>query len=280
MCDFDNGTSKELSYGEYYISVLNGESLKDGFGQKITVSYGNVFTFFIINVSPSWDSAVIVDDGSHKIPLSKFNEAKNLKTVTIPNTIEEIGAQAFYKCVSLEEITLPASLKKIDRRAFYGCSSLKKIVIPDGCLVGEEAFADCISVTELIFEGRWSAEKKCFANLVKLESLNLSGFSSNWMNVEGAFQGCTGLTSIEIPNSVTQIGGEAFSGCTGLTSIEIPNSVTQIDGGAFSGCISLSAISYQGTMAEFKAIDMIRDWGTLGGKTIKCSDGDFIYSYD
>lgn len=326
MCDFDNGTSKELSYGEYYISVLNGESLNDGFGQKITVSYGNVSAFFIINVSPSWDSAVIVDDGSHKIPLSKFNEAKNLRTVTIPDTIEEIGAQAFYKCVSLEEITLPASLKKIDRRAFYGCSSLKKIVIPDDCRVGEEAFADCISVTELKFEGRWSAEKKCFANLVKLESLDLSGFSSGYMDVEDAFQGCaglseitipegiyriggrmfedctgltkitipnsvnfiddmfkgcTGLTSVEIPNSVTSIGGSAFEGCAGLTSIEIPNSVTSIGDSTFFDCISLTTISYQGTMAEFKAIDVIT-YGSrnLAGKTIKCSDGDFIYSYD
>ena len=371
MCDFDNGTSKELSYGEYYISVLNGESLNDGFGQKITVSYGNVSAFFIINVSPSWDSAVIVDDGSHKIPLSKFNEAKNLRTVTIPDTIEEIGAQAFYKCVSLEEITLPASLKKIDRRAFYGCSSLKKIVIPDDCRVGEEAFSDCISVTELKFEGRWSAEKKCFANLVKLESLDLSGFSSDYMNVEDAFQGCaglseitipegvhyigdgmfsdctgltkitipdsvntigdmfrgcigltsvelpnsvssigggvfegctgltsieipnsvssigdwafsgcTGLTSVEIPDSVTSIAGSAFKGCTGLTSIEIPNSVTSIDDSAFFDCISLLTISYQGTMAEFKAIDVISYCWSLAGKTIKCSDGDFIYSYD
>lgn len=43
-----------------------------------------------------------------------------------------------------------------------------------------------------------------------------------------AFRGCTGLTSIEIPNSVTGIGEDVFRGCTGLTSINIPNSVTSI----------------------------------------------------
>jgi hypothetical protein len=41
-----------------------------------------------------------------------------------------------------------------------------------------------------------------------------------------AFRGCTGLTTIEIPDSVTSIGYSAFDGCTGLTSIEIPDSVT------------------------------------------------------
>ena len=47
---------------------------------------------------------------------------------------------------------------------------------------------------------------------------------------------CTGLTSIKLPDSVTQIGWGAFSGCTGLTSITIPDSVTEIKSGAFKGC--------------------------------------------
>ena len=51
----------------------------------------------------------------------------------------------------------------------------------------------------------------------------------------GAFRDCAGLTSVEIPNSVTSIGGYAFQGCTGLTNIEIPNSVTSIGGYAFHG---------------------------------------------
>ena len=53
---------------------------------------------------------------------------------------------------------------------------------------------------------------------------------------QGAFSGCTGLTSVTIPNSVTSIEG-AFSGCTGLTSVTIPNSVTSIEGSAFQYCI-------------------------------------------
>ena len=52
-----------------------------------------------------------------------------------------------------------------------------------------------------------------------------------------AFSGCSGLTSVTIPNSVTSIGDYAFSGCIGLTSVTIPNSVTSIGGSAFSCCI-------------------------------------------
>ena len=57
---------------------------------------------------------------------------------------------------------------------------------------------------------------------------------------ESAFSGCTGLTSITLPNSITSIGSKAFSGCTGLTSITLPNSVTTIGRGAFKGCIGLT----------------------------------------
>ncbi len=54
-----------------------------------------------------------------------------------------------------------------------------------------------------------------------------------------AFRGCTGLTSVTIPNSVTSIGGSAFEGCSGLTSVTIGNSVTSIGNYAFDNCTSL-----------------------------------------
>ena len=59
----------------------------------------------------------------------------------------------------------------------------------------------------------------------------------------GAFQGCSSLTSIAIPNSIMSIGHYAFAGCSSLTSITIPNSITEINGGIFEGCSSLTSIT-------------------------------------
>ncbi|MDE5555287.1 MAG: leucine-rich repeat domain-containing protein, partial [Muribaculaceae bacterium] len=57
-----------------------------------------------------------------------------------------------------------------------------------------------------------------------------------------AFEWCTGLTSVNIPNSVTNIGESAFTRCTGLTSVDIPNSITTINEGTFSYCSNLTSI--------------------------------------
>ena len=57
-----------------------------------------------------------------------------------------------------------------------------------------------------------------------------------------AFRYCTGLTSVTIPGSVTSIGGYAFGGCSSLTEVTIPDSVTSIGIGAFSECRSLTSV--------------------------------------
>ena len=65
---------------------------------------------------------------------------------------------------------------------------------------------------------------------------------TNWYTISCKYSGCSGLTSIEIPNSVTSIGNGAFLECTGLTSFTIPNSVTTIGEEAFEGCNKLHTI--------------------------------------
>jgi hypothetical protein len=65
-----------------------------------------------------------------------------------------------------------------------------------------------------------------------------------------AFGGCTGLTSIDIPNSVTEIAKDAFFGCTGLVAVEIPNSVTSSGVSIFSRCANLRFVVAPPHMVE------------------------------
>ena len=94
-------------------------------------------------------------------------------------------------------------------------------------------------------------------------------------NIGGsAFSGCTGLTSITIPDSVTSIGSHAFHGCTGLTSITIPDSVTRIDGGTFYGCTGLTSVTIPDSVTR---IDGGTFYGCTGLESITVSGGNKKY---
>ncbi len=90
-----------------------------------------------------------------------------------------------------------------------------------------------------------------------------------------AFYECRGLTSIEIPDGVTSIGERAFYGCSGLTSIEIPNSLTYIGYNPFWGCRGLTRIDFGGTVKEWQAIEKENYWkgDNAGSYTVYCKDG-------
>ena len=60
---------------------------------------------------------------------------------------------------------------------------------------------------------------------------------------ESAFQDCRGLTSLTLPSSVTSIGRYAFKGCSGLTSLTLPSGVTSIGWGAFEACSGLTSLT-------------------------------------
>ena len=81
-------------------------------------------------------------------------------------------------------------------------------------------------------------------NIIIPESTTYNGTTYSVTSIgDGAFLDCSGLTSVDIPNSVTYIGYGAFSDCSGLTSVTIPNSITSIGNSAFYGCSGLTSVT-------------------------------------
>ena len=89
----------------------------------------------------------------------------------------------------------------------------------------------------------YSSSNKYTGSVVIPASVTYNGSTYPVTSIcSSAFNGCSGLTSVTIGNSVTSIGSSAFNGCSGLTSVTIPNSVTSIGDGAFGRCSCLKSI--------------------------------------
>ncbi len=100
------------------------------------------------------------------------------------------------------------------------------------------------------------------------------------------FYGCTSLVTVTIPNSVTDIGASVFEGCTALTTMDIPNSVTEIGASAFRGCTALTAIAIPDSvmgigdyafrdctaLASITIPDSVTTIGEAFGETAYCND--------
>ena len=140
--------------------------------------------------------------------------------------------------------------------------------------IGEHAFDCCSSLTTLLVpDSVMSIEKRAFFGCQSLTNINIPA-SVKSIGTE-AFYDCSSLTSIVIPDSVTSIGPTAFLGCKSLTSIVIPDSVTSIGDKAFDGCKSLTNITFQGTIAQWKKIELGDVWNNdIPAKVVHCTDGD------
>lgn len=199
-----NGTYSSVSDFEYRKSSLGGIEILKYIGKEK-----------IVNIPAEIDGKKVDKIGNGAFMRSEVT------SVTIPDSVTEMGSNVFYSCIELTSINIPNGVKEIGTMAFDDCIALKSITIPDSVTeIGNSAFSGCASLTSIEIP----------------ESVIGIG--------DRAFYSCTELNSVKIQNGVKEIGVMAFWNCPKITSIEIPDSVTKIERGAFSGC--KATIIYKG----------------------------------
>ena len=189
------------------------------------------------------------DTGNNDLP--PWDSKKNqIEKVVIGNGVTTIGNDAFNQCTYLKTIDLSnaTSLEKIGSYAFFKRFYLKNVDLSNAANlkeIGKGAFAGC-NVTNVTFP----------------QNSRLTEIGS------GVFAGCKYLENIEIPETVTKIGGSAFEE-SGLTSIKIPASVTNIGTKAFEQCEQLESVTFApGSKLEAIEENAFSDCSAL--ETISC----------
>lgn len=161
------------------------------------------------------------------IGFSFLSYCRNIKTVTLPHTITEMGGGIFEHCNSLTHFHIPNNVKEIDEFFMCACYNLKSIKIPNSMTsINNDFMIKCTSLTSIYIPN----------------SVNKIG--------NGAFTNCSKLASITLPSSVTSIGDFFMQNCTALTSLDVPSSVTQIRNSFLVGCTSLTHVTFPSSVTS------------------------------
>jgi hypothetical protein len=200
-----------------------------------------------------------------------------LRSVTLPNSLTNIGFAAFAVCTILTEIHFPSSLLNIDRFAFSECyaltnatfseglsqietdafaaTSLSRVDLPSSLkYISPTAFA-CPNLTNINVATEnpiYKTVAGVLFHIARNELVTFPAANAETYSVpdgttaigEHAFVSCYQLKQIQLPSSVTEIQEGAFWHCTSLTHIRLPDKLTRLNADVFSGCVSLESVTF------------------------------------
>ena len=266
VATFRNCTSLSEVVLPSTLKELKGADIIEDGGWVYVGGFTNCSSLKTINIP---DGVIIIGDCT-------FKGCSALETVNISDSsqLASIEYAAFYGCSALTSINIPDGVTTIEQSAFQDCSALTSITIPGGVTsIGGSAFKGCSALTSIdISDGVTSIEYSAFSECSALVSIKLP---SSLKSIKGgAFYNCTNLQGpLVIPDGFESFPGGssfgAFEDCTSLTSVTIPESIVLIDDDRlFSGCSGLQGVINIPASCELK------DYSFYGCSNLEVYHGD------
>ena len=229
--------------------TASAASITDDFTYKSDYNGGIVITKYTgtdenVVIPKEIEGKPVTEIGS-----SAFENNKNMKSVSIPDSVKTIGFDSFSGCTGLTSITIPGSVTTIDTFAFFGCKGLKSVTIPDSVTeIKEQAFASCEGLAD---SNGFSVVKGVLYDYFGKES-SVTVPKAVTRIGSWAFESNRDIKSVVIPEGVKSIGRWAFASCTELRSVTIPKSVSLIEPYAFDAAYRLESINIPNKSAEIR----------------------------
>jgi len=239
----DDGTAELTSYLGSDTNVVIPSEVE---GAKVTSIHSNLFYDYDVLES------VEIPDTVTNIGYQAFRGCYKLTSIELPESVETIGEHAFRECKGLKHVVLPKKLTTVSGWLFFDCDNLESVEIPSGVAkIGQAAFWKCKNLKEItIPSGVTSIGKYAFYECRSLKSVVVpSGVKKI---LEGTFSGCIRMTSVVLPSGVVLIDDNAFFDCSGLKSIKMPDKLKEVGDSAFSGCVKLKRIVLPKTVKKIR----------------------------
>ncbi len=197
---------------------------------------------------------MIEDDMEHLIPWYNFN--KIVTQVIIDEGVTTIGDNAFKGFRELTTVCLPSSIENVGRESFYWCVKLDSVSLPNVTTISISAFSGCYCLKSInLGQKVTTIEKSAFYQCKGLRKVNYAGSVNDWFVIDFQSENSnplkyagrlyinnTLITEINIPDTINIIPPYVCMGMTSLKTLRLHEGVTSIGPHSFDGCRALSTI--------------------------------------
>jgi len=246
--------------GDFRYTVNNGEAT--------LIQYTGREADLVIPLTLGGYPVTTIGGGAFVYYESEYQEypTTHIVTVSLPDSVVTIGANAFYRCYLLESIDFGNNVQRIESYAFDGCWSLKSFVLPDSVTyVGERVFESVPLVSLSIGAGLKTFYNTSFFAISTLDEITVSEANPYYCAENNVLMNKdkTELylvpgtaTSFVIPDTITVVKNQAFRGCDSLISLVIPTNVKKLEHESVSWHYKLQFICYIGTEEQAKEMEI------------------------
>lgn len=216
-----------------------------------TVNYNGI-TYDVVKIGEksfgsSYIKTISLPESVNEIDRCAFMNSRKLISIKLPNGITTISSNSFADCVSLRSIEIPAKVTDLEDYAFQNCKSLQTVrILGEIKSIGWGCFAECSSLEYI--DNLDSVEKLGFNTFNKCTSLKSISIQGVTAFPNFVFNGCTNLETVNLNKKIITIDYSAFADCENLNSIDLGDCLRTIGDNAFNGCHSLRSIEIPNTV--------------------------------